>query len=220
EVIHEAAQDRMVNSASWGKRQATEKWTSDETEKFFDGVRQFGTDFEMIAGLFPNRTRRQIKAKWNKEDKINPAGITAALMSKKAITPQPHPLPSPSTTVANFSHLCSLSLADLEHYASVTGQDLSGPVPDDPLEAVNKRRAEEEAIERANGGPDRYLPSNVKGKRGKKEGTAGADARALAKHVEEEEEEEEETEIERFEREEREAAALDAEIAAALEEAA
>ena len=46
---------------------------------------QFGTDFEMIARLFPTRTRGQIKAKWMKEEKINSAGVTVALMSKKPI---------------------------------------------------------------------------------------------------------------------------------------
>lgn len=43
----------------------------------------------MIAGLFPRRTRAQIKAKWIKEDKINPALITDALMSKKDIGSSP-----------------------------------------------------------------------------------------------------------------------------------
>jgi transcription factor TFIIIB component B'' len=108
EVIEESAKDRMVNSATWGKAKRTEKWTSQETEDFYDvrvlpltpraplpgtdlvvtwsqALRQFGTDFEMIAGLFPRRTRRQIKAKWNKEDRVNPKAITAALMTKKSI---------------------------------------------------------------------------------------------------------------------------------------
>lgn len=127
--------------------------------------------------------------------------------------------PPPSKTTANVAS--PLLLADLEHYAAVTGQNLSGPVPDDPLEAVNKRRAEEEAIERANGGPDRYLPTNAKGKRSKKEGTV--DARAMAKQMEEEQEEEEEddgeTPLEKLEREERAQEALDAEIAAELAKA-
>jgi hypothetical protein len=57
--------------------------------RFEQALRQFGTDFEMIAGLFPRRTRAQIKAKWIKEDKINPALITDALMSKKDIGSSP-----------------------------------------------------------------------------------------------------------------------------------
>jgi hypothetical protein len=39
----------------------------------------------MIAGLFPQRSRREIKAKWNKEDRLNPKAITTALMSRKKI---------------------------------------------------------------------------------------------------------------------------------------
>lgn len=39
----------------------------------------------MIAGLFPHRTRRQIKAKFNREDKLNPQAITNALVRRKDI---------------------------------------------------------------------------------------------------------------------------------------
>jgi hypothetical protein len=39
----------------------------------------------MIAGLFPQRSRREIKAKWTKEDRLNPKAITTALMSRKKI---------------------------------------------------------------------------------------------------------------------------------------
>lgn len=48
-------------------------------------LNQFGTDFEMIARLFPRRTRAQIKAKWMKEEKTNSKKITEALMSRKDI---------------------------------------------------------------------------------------------------------------------------------------
>jgi hypothetical protein len=46
---------------------------------------QFGTDFELISALFPGRSRREIKLKWTKEDKINSKKITAALMQRKKI---------------------------------------------------------------------------------------------------------------------------------------
>lgn len=39
----------------------------------------------MIAVMFPTRTRKQIKAKWTKEDKLNPKKITAALYNPKKI---------------------------------------------------------------------------------------------------------------------------------------
>lgn len=107
EVIEETARDRMVNSATWSKQGRTDKWTAEETEFFYDVsiatppgcshslmltpllcsqcLHRFGTDFEMIAALFPLRNRRQIKAKWVKEDKLHPNRITAALMQKKDI---------------------------------------------------------------------------------------------------------------------------------------
>ena len=121
------------------------------------------------------------------------------------------------------SALTELLSADLEHYAAITGQDLSGPVPDDPLEAINKRRALEEAEERANGGPDRYLPKGKRGNRSDDEEGVGDDVAGALKTVEEEddgaedeEEEDGQAALERFEREEAEAAALDAEIEAGL----
>ncbi|KAK4057277.1 hypothetical protein OIO90_001774 [Microbotryomycetes sp. JL221] len=117
ETIEESAHERFINSATHAGYQRPAKWSADETELFYEGVRQFGTDFEMIAGLFPNRNRRQIKTKWNKEDKTFPQKITAALMGKKAI--------------------------DLNEYSKRTGHDLSGPVPEDPMDEINARRRAE-----------------------------------------------------------------------------
>lgn len=45
----------------------------------------------MIARMYPKRTRLQIKNKWIKEEKINSAGITAALMERKKIGSFPPP---------------------------------------------------------------------------------------------------------------------------------
>lgn len=172
----------------------------------------------MIAGLFPNRTRRQIKAKWNKEDKLNPTGITAALMSRKAISGSPLSLPVHRVTFADAS-----ARADLEHYAAVTGQDLSGPIPIDPMDKINELRAEQEQQEKENGG--RYLPKEHGGTGGGgggggRKGKKGGKLQQVPEEVEQpaEEQEEEEDQEEALRREEAEQAALDEEIAAGLAE--
>ncbi|GAA5861097.1 hypothetical protein JCM3774_002189 [Rhodotorula dairenensis] len=140
EVIEESAQDRFVNSSTYGKRKGGTRWSKEETELFYDGISQFYTNFEMIALLFPHRSRHEIRRKFNREDKLNPKLVTAALARRKRV--------------------------DIEAIAKITGADLSGPVPEDPMDAVNRRRAEIEA----NGGvpPEPHGGRKRKGK-GKKE---------------------------------------------------
>ena len=59
-----------VNSNRIGKhaglRGSSNRWDDESTELFYKGLRMFGTDFEMIASLFPSRTRKEIKDKYNK----------------------------------------------------------------------------------------------------------------------------------------------------------
>lgn len=108
ETVEERDADRFVNSSTWGKKLKGERWSREETDLFFDvrfflfplsfqrtgklilsllgvgtkAIRQFGTDFEMIARLFPGRTRKMIKNKWNREEKYNEAAVSSALMMK------------------------------------------------------------------------------------------------------------------------------------------
>lgn len=148
----------------------------------------------MIAMLFPLRNRRQIKAKWTREDKHHPQRITHALMNRKRI--------------------------DLDKYAEKTGQDLSGPVPDDPLEAINKLRDEQEAAAREAGGPVYGMPGGDKRGRGKKKEEV---EEAIVEEVEGEGEgeedsgEESEDEVAKARREEEEQRLIDEEIARAEE---
>ncbi|KWU47432.1 hypothetical protein RHOSPDRAFT_30857 [Rhodotorula sp. JG-1b] len=142
EVVEESAQDRFVNSSTYSKRKGGARWSKEETEMFYDAISQFYTNFEMIALLFPHRTRHEIRRKFNREDKLNPKLITAALARRKRV--------------------------DIEAIAKITGADLSGPVPEDPMDEVNRRRAEIEA----NGGvdPDQQGGRKRKGKGKKEEG--------------------------------------------------
>src|SRR5690606_10646072 len=72
-------------SASYSKRERTERWDDNETQKFFDALGMFGTDFEMIAKLFPGRTRRQVKSKFTKHEKEDPLRIKAALLNRSDV---------------------------------------------------------------------------------------------------------------------------------------
>jgi hypothetical protein len=68
-----------LNSATYANYTKAEKWSREDTEFFFQALRQFGTDFSLIQRLFPGRTRRQIKKKYLAEDKLNPERVEEAV---------------------------------------------------------------------------------------------------------------------------------------------
>ncbi|KAL3696887.1 hypothetical protein R1sor_010963 [Riccia sorocarpa] len=68
-----------LNYGSYLNRTSAERWKPEETDLFYKAIRQFGTDFELITNLFPTRTRRQIKAKYKKEEAANPRRMSDAL---------------------------------------------------------------------------------------------------------------------------------------------
>lgn len=85
EEVEESALTRRVNGNTWSKREKPERWDGEADAKFYQGLSMFGTDFELIAGMFPDRSRRQIKNRYNNEERKNPDKITNAL--KRRITP-------------------------------------------------------------------------------------------------------------------------------------
>lgn len=56
-----------------------EKWSFEQTEKFYDALASFGTDFMIISKLFPGKTRRHIKSKFVREERAEPERIRDAL---------------------------------------------------------------------------------------------------------------------------------------------
>lgn len=61
-------------------------WTSQDTERFYNGLRSFGTDFEMISQMFGgSKSRRQIKLKFNREERQNPAAVNRCLVGEKTV---------------------------------------------------------------------------------------------------------------------------------------
>eukprot|EP00198_Chlamydomonas_reinhardtii_P011287 XP_001700624.1 predicted protein [Chlamydomonas reinhardtii] len=65
---------RLVNSTTYGTRRlAPAKWADGDCALFFAALACFGTDFSLIAMLFPEMQRAHIKRKYLKELKENPA---------------------------------------------------------------------------------------------------------------------------------------------------
>ncbi|ONH66903.1 Transcription factor TFIIIB component B'' [Cyberlindnera fabianii] len=74
--------ENIVNSATYGRQRYTDKWDKQEISKFYQALGQWGTDFALIAQMFPYRTRRQIKSKFILEEKKRPLLIELALSNK------------------------------------------------------------------------------------------------------------------------------------------
>ena len=83
DAVDETDMTRKINSATWLKRDKSGGWNEMLTERFYDGLRMFGTDFEMISKMFPGRTRHKIKLKFCKEEKINGDRIKMILLGEK-----------------------------------------------------------------------------------------------------------------------------------------
>ncbi|PQE13060.1 hypothetical protein CJF30_00002971 [Rutstroemia sp. NJR-2017a BBW] len=113
EEIEENDFSKATNSGAYMKRASA-------------SLRQFGTAFEMIAAMFPGRSRRQIKLKFVREERENPQKVDRALMGKT-------------------------EEIDFDEYTSLTGQKYE-EVADIEAEARRideEQRAEEAAIESA-----------------------------------------------------------------------
>ena len=80
-------ENNKISSLSFMKRQQSEKWKPEETDKFFMALQIFGTDFSLIENIFEGkRTREQIKNKFRKEEKKNKAHIDVILSNKAGKT--------------------------------------------------------------------------------------------------------------------------------------
>ena len=72
-----------LNSSTYMNRAKAEKWSKDDTELFYRAMTQFGTDFSLIARLFPGRTRRQVKRKYLIEDRADPRRVERCISNRE-----------------------------------------------------------------------------------------------------------------------------------------
>ncbi|KAL2815943.1 hypothetical protein BJX63DRAFT_430538 [Aspergillus granulosus] len=83
EDVIENSLTRKINQATYGKRSKTESWDEEMTDLFYRGLRMFGTDFMVISKMFPGRSRRQIKLKFNNEERRDPHRIKETLLGPR-----------------------------------------------------------------------------------------------------------------------------------------
>lgn len=82
-TVEENQLTRKINQSTYGKRTKTESWDEEMTDLFYRGLRMFGTDFQCISKLFPGRSRRQIKLKFNNEERKEPQRIKDTLFGPR-----------------------------------------------------------------------------------------------------------------------------------------
>ena len=87
-------------------RSKSDPWGEEETDRFYEALSMFGTDFFIISTLFPGKTRKMIKAKFVREERLDPPRINDALLGR----------PTGPKRAPQF---------DLNHYARETGRDVS-----------------------------------------------------------------------------------------------
>lgn len=114
---------RDPSERKYGRRKA-DPWNLRDTDKFYEALRMFGTDFFVIAKMFKGKTRRQVKMKFVREEHDDPDRVKRALHGER-------------------------KLLDIEAFKEVTGI-AHFKSPEEILSALEEdRREREEQIVRA-----------------------------------------------------------------------
>lgn len=95
---------KFINSNTYTKKVRGSRWSAEETDLFYDALRQYGENYELLAIMLPGRDRKSCQNKFKAEDKKNPHLINAALKNSVPI--------------------------DMQTLSRITGKDFSGPTPE------------------------------------------------------------------------------------------
>ncbi|KAG0039789.1 Transcription factor TFIIIB component B [Gryganskiella cystojenkinii] len=154
EYVEENASTKLINSASFAKGNRGEKWTDEETEKFYMALSQWGTDFGIIHRMFNKKTRINVRNKFKREERLNPARVQQALNQKAPVNLEEYS----ALTQKEFPELegdvdeaiKKMHENELERRAELA--QLNGDVEDDEYsENQGTLEAEEEIVEDDNG---------------------------------------------------------------------
>lgn len=74
---------KPVTSATYAIKKCGKKWNVNDTARFFKALGEWGIDFSVISKVFPNRTRKEIKNKFNMESKRNKEKVDYILKNWK-----------------------------------------------------------------------------------------------------------------------------------------
>ncbi|PYI23230.1 transcription factor IIIB, Bdp1 subunit [Aspergillus japonicus CBS 114.51] len=152
EDVVENTLTRKINQSTYGKRSKTESWDEEMTDLFYRGLRIFGTDFMMISKLFPGRSRRQIKLKFNNEERRDPLRIKDTLLG-----------PRESIDISTYSQMTNTVYDD----PKVIQQQLDDERKQMEEQHAKEKEAQEELLRNPDGaaegsGQNGDMPSKVK----------------------------------------------------------
>lgn len=71
-----------LNYHSYMNKQTRARWTKSDTDLFYQGLQQFGSDFAMIQQLFPDKSRDQVRQKFKSEEKKHPMQVHDAILHR------------------------------------------------------------------------------------------------------------------------------------------
>lgn len=83
EIVYEDAD--AVNFGAYLRHRKVERWTLEDTQRFYMALSQVGTDFSLMGPLFPSRKRRELKAKFKREEKLHRSLVEKALRLRNPI---------------------------------------------------------------------------------------------------------------------------------------
>lgn len=82
---YETGPGRATSAWSYSGIKSSERWSEDETARFFQALSQCGTDFTLMSSFFPKRTRRQLHSKFKREEKLRPQMTEMVLSQQNAL---------------------------------------------------------------------------------------------------------------------------------------
>ncbi|RUS80464.1 hypothetical protein EGW08_011780 [Elysia chlorotica] len=86
-IVEEDDDDRYLNTNSYRKCYKKKFWSDEETDKFFMGLSMCGTDFSLLTKLLTNRSRRELKNKFRREEKFNRPRVDKSLSNMRQYDP-------------------------------------------------------------------------------------------------------------------------------------
>ncbi|VAI49988.1 unnamed protein product [Triticum turgidum subsp. durum] len=75
-----------LNYYSYMNKQTRAKWSKSDTDLFYQGLQQFGSNFAMIQQLFPDKSRDQVRQKFKTEEKKHPMQVHDAILHRSRDT--------------------------------------------------------------------------------------------------------------------------------------
>ena len=152
---------KQINYGTLSKKGGREKgksWDEDQTNLFYKGLRMFGTDFTMIANLFPeNVDRRAVKKKYQKELLSDSARVEKCVTAKESVS------------LEEYSEMTSMEFEDPDQLMKELDEE------EKRLREEDEKRRQEQGFVMDNEGADVPLPSTERDETAEAEATTGGD---------------------------------------------